>query len=215
MTPFVTGVRRSGERRGTIAREEGRRGGKRGVRWRARQYYCWLKFFVAWVDLPRAPTDCTISLRFLRGSAPTAGFFLTDSRESSRSPILPLSGRDRSSGRFPVSLKFQHLPCTTLHPLKQTLIHPYIHLYHLYNRSLADLCNYSESVRLDVRSCRFVIHEQLLIYYSASTTRRNIISRGIGTFKNDKLYRNTCVRNQRNHRVSDTRLSRPSSVALA
>lgn len=39
MTPFVTGVRRSGERRGTIAREEGhearggqRRGAKRGAR---------------------------------------------------------------------------------------------------------------------------------------------------------------------------------------
>lgn len=82
MTPFVTGMRtdgRSGERRGTIARAKrwdapavaaARPDGEE--RWRARWYYCWLKFFVAQVDLPRAPADCTISLRFSRGSTPIA-----------------------------------------------------------------------------------------------------------------------------------------------
>lgn len=45
---------------------------------------------------------------------------------------------------------------------------------------------------LDVRSCRFVIREQLLVYYSTSTSMQ-IIPGGIETFKNDKLYRITPV----------------------
>jgi len=87
MTPFVTGVRRSRygrEKRVAREREEvwdtkrggSGRGRKRRTRWRVRRYYCWLKFFVAWVDLPRAPADCAISLRFLVAVRQPLAFFL-------------------------------------------------------------------------------------------------------------------------------------------
>lgn len=95
MTPFVTGMRTRLENPLTEAENEGEKERRAQMRWRkrvlkgsrrskggggqgrqkAQRYYYWLKFFVAGVDLPRAPADCAISLRSSRGSAPSNPFF--------------------------------------------------------------------------------------------------------------------------------------------